>query len=64
MYEYIFGIDKGVPIDIGVDFGYIIITRLLSQAYFFLKAIDPYYYVSTTVLNDIYIYIYIYIIYM
>ena len=24
MFEYIFGIDKGVPIDIGLDFGEII----------------------------------------
>ena len=38
MFEYISGIDKGVPIDIGLDFGEIIITRLFSQAHF-LEAI-------------------------
>ena len=35
VFEYIFGIDKGVSIDVGLDFGEIIITRLFSWAPFF-----------------------------
>ena len=46
MFEYIFGIHNGVPIDLGLDFGEIIITRLFSWVCF-LEAIvflaDPYY---------------------
>ena len=30
-FEYIFGIDKGVSIDIGLDFGKIVITRLFFR---------------------------------
>ena len=70
MFEYIFGIDKGVPIDIGLDFGEIIITRFFSQACFFGNHSFPCrsLLLSATILNDTiatystYIYIYIYII--
>ena len=45
-YFQCFGIDEGVPMDIGLDFGEIIITRLFSLACF-LEAIvffvDPCY---------------------
>ena len=34
MFEYIFGIHNGVPIDLGLDFGEIIITRLFSWVFF------------------------------
>ena len=34
MFEYIFGIDNVVPIDIRLDFEVIIITRLCSGVFF------------------------------
>ena len=49
-------IDSVVPIGILLVFKAVIIARLLIQALFFSKAIvflvNPYYYVSTTLLND------------
>ena len=53
MFEYIFGIDKGVPIDIRLDFGEIIITRLFTRACFFQKSCQ-FLLLSTTILNDTY----------
>ena len=47
MFEYIFGVDSTVPIDIWLDFGEIIITRLFIPDAFLWEAIvfhvNPYY---------------------
>ena len=53
-FEYIFGVDSTVPIDVWLDLGEIIITRLFIQVHFCgHKFSCQSLLLSTSVLNDI-----------